>query len=372
MHKIFKYRLYPTRHQITLLNQTLEICRQVYNKTLGIRKDSYEKEKKSLSLYDTHKLLPIWKKEVLEWKNVNAQVLQNVQARVDLAYKAFFRRVKSGQNPGYPRFKGYGRYDSFTYPQAYQKGIKLVKNGILINKIGLVSVVFHRPIQGKIKTVTIWRSNTGKWYTFINVEVDPVRLPCTDLVVGIDLGLSNFAVLSNENVVENPKFFKKLEKRLARVQRKFSKLKKGSKEKKKFRKVVAKVYEKITNQRKDFAHKLSRDLVNRFGVIVFEDLDITDMIQDKRFSKSINDVPWGQFVRYVSYKAEEAGRNVVLVNPKNTSKMCSQCGNIKEDLELKDRIYVCRRCGLVLDRDYNASLNILVLGLQHLEQASSK
>jgi len=364
VHKTFKYRLYPTHVQVTLLNTTLEICRQVYNKTLGMRKYTYETEKKSLSLYDTHNLLTKWKKDSVHWNSVYSQVLTNVQVRVDLAYKAFFRRVKAKQTPGFPRFKGKGRYDSFTFPQASNQGAKIVGGGLRLSKIGIISTVFHRPVQGKIKTITIRKSSTNKWYAYINVEIDPVRLPANDLAVGIDLGIKTFAVLSNGETVPNPRFFKRSEKKLAKVQRKYSKLEKGSSKRRAYRKVVARVYEKISNQRKDFAHKLSRSLVHQFGTVVFEDLNIRGMIQDGHLAKSIHDVAWHQLVQYTIYKAEEAGRSVILVDPRNTSKKCSRCGSIKEDLTLDDRTYICTRCGLVLDRDFNASINILALGLQ--------
>ncbi|MFA5132732.1 MAG: transposase [Candidatus Paceibacterota bacterium] len=364
MRKFFKFRLYPTHAQVTSLNTTLEICRQVYNKTLDIRKTAYETEKKSIFLYDTQKLLTQWKKTNTHWNTVYSQLLTNVQMRVDLAYKAFFRRVKAKQNPGFPRFKGKNRYDSFIYPQANTCGAFIEDTGIRLSKIGTVSAVFHRPILGKVKTITIRHTPTNKWYATISVEVDPVRLPHEDKSVGIDLGLEKFATLSDGTIIQNPRFFKKSENRLARVQRKFSKTKKGSKERRHLRKSVSKIYEKISNQRKDFAHKLSNALVNKYGTIVFEDLNIKGMVQGGHLAKSIHDVAWNMLVQYTSYKAEEAGRNVVLVDPKNTSKKCSKCGNIKEDLELKDRTYTCARCGLVLDRDFNASINILALGLQ--------
>lgn len=364
MRTAFKYRIYPTHQQITLLNQTLETCRRLYNKTLGVRKDTYETEGKSLNLYDTQKMLTQWKTTNEYLPKVNTQVLQNVQVRVDLAYKAFFRRVKAKQNPGFPRFKGCGRYDSITFPQANINGIHIIDTGFRVNKIGNISAVFHRPIKGKVKTITISKTKTNKWYAIINTEVDPVRLPHSDLAVGVDLGLKEFAVLSNGVKVHNPRFFKHSQRRLTKVQRKFAKLEKGSLERNKYRKVVARVYEKITNQRKDFAHQISRRFVNDYGTIVFEKLDVQDMIQNGHLAKSISDVAWSQLVQYTTYKAEEAGRVVVLVDPKNTSKRCSKCGSIKADLTLQDRTYQCQKCGLRLDRDLNASINILALGLQ--------
>jgi len=362
MRKAYRYRLYPTKSQATLLEQTLEICRGVYNDTLALRKDAWEQDQRSISLYETNKILTQWKQDRPDLKHVHSQVLQNAQMRVDLAFKAFFRRVKAGENPGYPRFKGKGRYDSFTYPQY---GFTLDGDRLHLAKIGDVQVVLHRPIEGMIKTLTIRRSATGKWYACFSVEYDPDPAPRKETVVGVDVGLESFVTLSNGEKIENPRFFRTDEKVLAKAQRRLSKAEKGTPERKKARTIVAHVHERIANQRLNFAHQTSRQLVDRFGTIVFEDLNITNMQKNHCLAKSIADVAWNQFVTITTSKAEDAGSRVVLVNPRNTSQMCSRCGMIVAKT-LSDRIHSCPHCGLSMDRDQNAAVNILRLGLQSL------
>jgi putative transposase len=360
--KTFKYRLRPSRRQRTLLLQTLESCRWVYNETLATRKNTWEQEKKTLSLYDTNKLLPFWKAEHPEWVSVHSQVLQNVQERVDLAFKAFFRRVKAGEKPGYPRFRGYGWYASFTFKQS---GFELQGNRLLISKIGAVRIVLHRPIQGRVKTLTLQREAVGNWYACFACEVEPEPLPFNELEVGVDVGLESFATLSNGMQIENPRFFRHDEKELAKVQRLLSKAEKGTPERAKRRKAVQHVHQRIANRRKDFAHKLSHDWVDRFGMISFEKLHIRNMLQNHCLAKSISDAAWNQLITYTTYKAENAGRVVVSVDPRNTSKQCSCCGTmVKKSLSV--RVHQCPVCGLVMDRDENASNNILRLGLESL------
>ena len=365
MRRTYRYRIYPTKSQVTLLERTLEICRWVYNDTLALRKNAWEQEQRSVSLYETNKILTQWKRERPELKEVYAQTLQNVQVRVDLALKAFFRRVKAGEKPGYPRFKGKGRYDSFTYPQGEKGGFKFVGDRLNLSKIGDVKIVLHRPIEGTIKTLTIRRSATGKWYACFSVEYDPDPAPRKETAVGVDVGLTSFATLSNGEKIENPRFFRTDEKALAKAQRKLSKVEKGTPERKKARKIVAHVHERIANRRLNFAHQTSRQLVDRFGTIVFEDLNITNMQKNHGLAKSIADVAWNQFVTITTSKAEDAGSHVILVNPRNISQMCSRCGMIVAKT-LSDRVHSCPHCGLEMDRDQNAAVNILRLGLQSL------
>jgi len=362
MLKAYRYRIYPTKSQVALLEQTLEICRWVYNDTLALRKNAWEQEQLSISLYETNKILTQWKRERPELKQVHSQVLQNAQMRVDLAFKAFFRRVKSGENPGYPRFKGKGRYDSFTFPQS---GFTLDSNYLNLSKIGDVKIVLHRPVEGTTKTLTIRRSLTGKWYACFSVEYDPSPAPQKDTVIGIDVGLESFATLSNSEKIENPRFFRTDEKAIAKAQRKLSKLEKGTPERKKAQKIVAHINERIANRRLNFAHQTSRQLVNKFGTIVFEDLNITNMQKNHRLAKSIADVAWNQFISITQSKAEDAGSRVILINPRNTSQQCSRCGMIVAKT-LSDRVHSCPHCGLLMDRDQNAAINILRLGLQSL------
>ena len=363
MRKTFQYRLYPSKSQIRVLEHTLEVCRWVYNRTLATRKDAYEERKESVSLYDTRNMLTVWKKEDQEYNKVYSQVLQNVQERVDLAFQAFFRRVRNGENPGYPRFKGKGRYDSFTFPQS---GFNLIENHHLrLSKIGEIKIWMHRPIEGKIKTLAVRRTSTGKWYACFSCEVETKPLPENTRAVGIDVGLEKFATLSTGEYIENPRYFRKGENALAKAQRKLSKLDKESPKRANQRHVVSHIHEKISNQRKDFAHKLSRRLVDEFGIIVFEKLNITNMTQNHCLAKSIQDAAWNQLIQFTTYKAEDAGRSVVMVNPNGTSKKCSRCGTMV-DKDLSVRIHVCPTCGLEINRDLNASYNILGLGLQSL------
>src|SRR5216684_7852816 len=217
MHKMFQYRIYPTKKQVQKLNETLGECRWLYNHFLEQRKTTYEQEGQSLSCYHQIDTLGLLKQERATLKQVHSQVLQNVAVRIDLAFKAFFRRCKASEKPGFPRFRGDHRYDSFTFPQS---GFSLVSvpqtashnDRIVLSKIGSIKMVYHRPLRGKVKTCTIRRSSTGKWYVSFSVECDPLHLPETPTQVGIDVGLKTFATLSTAEEIENPRFFRKEEK----------------------------------------------------------------------------------------------------------------------------------------------------------------
>lgn len=363
--KTFKYRLQPSKSQRTRFMQTLELCRWVYNETLATRKNTWEQERKTLSLYDTNKLLTGWKHQHPQLKDVYAQVLQNVQERVDLAFRAFFRRVKASEKPGYPRFRGYGWYDSFTFKQG---GFKLLDNRLFLSKIGPVKIIPHRPIEGRIKTLTVQRDAIGNWYTCFACEVKAEPLPYNYQAVGIDVGLESFATLSNGMKVENPRFFRRDEKEFVKAQRRLSKAEKGTPERMKRRKAVQHIHKRIANRRKNFAHKLSGELVDSFGLIAFEKLNGKTMLQNHCLAKSISDAAWNQLIQYTMYKAENAGRVVVLVDPRNTSKRCSCCGTLVEK-SLSVRVHACPVCGFLIDRDENAAHNILRLGLESLGDA---
>ena len=376
--KTYKYRIYPTKAQETILDKMLEECRWLYNKILETRKNSYEQNGVSLGNYDTMTMIPVWKKERPSLKSVHSQVLQNVNVRVDLAFKAFFRRVSrqarqpEGEpvEPGYPRFKGYGRYDSMCYPQ-YGNGVRLEGSTLILSKLGNVKVELHRELCGTPKTVCLRRSSTGKWFVTLSCECAPIPLPKSEKFAGIDVGLQTFATLSNGEKVANPRFFKKEQGALAKAQRKMSKLAKGTPERVKALRVVSRIHERITNKRTNFAHQESRKLVNTYGVIVLEKLAVVDMMSNhtqvfgNKLNKSIADVAWSQLAQFTAYKAEEAGRLFLQVDPRNTSKMCSRCGSIVPK-DLSVRVHDCHHCGLVLDRDHNAAINILALGLQRI------
>ena len=363
MHKMFQYRIFPTKKQVHTLNDTLDACRWLYNHLLEKRKEAYEQEGQSLSCYYQIDTLGVLKQERPPLKQVHSQVLQNVAVRIDLAFKAFFRRCKASEKPGFPRFRGKDRYDSFTFPQS---GFSITHDDrVTLSKIGSVKMVSHRPIKGTIKTCTIQRSSTGKWYVSFSVECEPERLPETPTQVGIDVGLKTFATLSDGYAIENPRFFRKEEKALAKVQRTHSKLTKGTPERRKHRKVIARVHERIAFRRDNFTHQESRQIVDRFGVICVEDLQVNRMVHNHCLAKSIHDASWTGFVDKLSSKAEEAGRTFVTVNPAYTSQDCSRCHH-RHKMPLGERVYHCPCCLLVLDRDLNASKNILAVGLHSL------
>lgn len=360
---MFQYRLYPTKKQETKLNQTLEECRWLYNQLLAERRATYEQTGKGLTLYQQHATYPLLKLERPSLKSVHSQVLQNVAVRLDLAMKAFFRRAKVGENPGYPRFKSKGRYDSFTYPQF---GFQIDEQGKLaLSGIGHVKLVLHRPIRGKIKTLTIQKSSTGKWYASFSVEYEPEHLPENPSHVGIDVGLTTFATLSDSTEIDNPRFFRHEEKALAKVQRQHSKLAKGTPQRRKHRKGVARVHERIRFRRDNFTHQQSRKIINRYGVICVEDLHINRMVHNHCLSKSIHDASWSAFFSQLVCKAEEAGRRYVAVNPAYTSQDCSRCHH-RQSMPLSERTYHCPCCLLSIDRDLNAAKNILAVGLHSL------
>jgi putative transposase len=376
MRKTFQYRIFPTKQQVKKLEATLEECRWLYNHLLEKRKTAYAQTGKGLSLYQQQATFPILKQERPSLNAVHSQILQNVAVRVDLALKAFFRRVREhALEPGFPRFKGKGRYDSFTFPQSGFSIVSVVSvprtasrtashdERVCLSKIGSVKMVSHRKIKGKMKTCTVQRSATGKWYVCFSCECEPERLPETPTQVGIDVGLKTFATLSNGEEIPNPRFFRKEEKALAKVQRKHAQLAKGTPLRRRHRKVVARVHERTRFRRDNFTHQESRQIVDRFGTICVEDLHVNRMVHNHCLAKSIGDASWSAFFSKLSCKAEEAGRIYVAVNPAYTSQTCSVCGH-RQKMPLDVRVFDCPCCHVHLDRDLNAAKNILGLGLQ--------
>jgi putative transposase len=331
---------------------------------LADRQDTYEFSGKGLTYYAQARKLQIFRGTWTKLQSVHSQVLQNVAVRVDLAFKAFFRRVKAGENPGYPRLKGRDWYDSFTYPQS---GWSVSENKIKLSKIGSVKIKLHRPITGIVKTCTIRRQN-NKWFVCFVCEVEPAILPLTSKSIGIDVGLEKFAALSDGVFIDNPRFFRKEEKALAKSQRKLFKQPKGSKERCRAKKVISRVHERIRNRRHNFVHQLSRKLVNENDVLIVEKLNTKNMLLNRCLAKSISDASWTQFRSVLTNKAESAGRILLSVNPAYTSQDCSACG-FRAKKPLKERWHFCPNCGLSLDRDTNAAINILRLGLQSLVKA---
>jgi putative transposase len=362
VHKTFQYRLYPTAKQEAKMMATLDECRWLYNHLLEQRNTAWEEQQQSLGLKDQYASLPALKTERPSLAEVHSQVLQNVAVRIDLAFKAFFRRCQAGEKPGHPRFRGRDRYDSFCYPQA-PSGCKLVDDHLTLSGIGTVRIRLHRVLEGKPKTVCVRRSSTGKWYVTFSCEWQSTSLPESAERAGIDMGLASFATLSTAETISNPRFFRTEEQALAKAQRHLAKEAKGTPQRKKRRKVVARVHERARWKRQDFAHQHSRRMVNRFQVIAVEDLSVNRMVRNHCLAKSISDAAWAAFAAMLSFKAAWAGRSFIAVNPAYTSQDCSACGQ-RQKMPLSDRVYRCPCCGLELDRDHNAALNILRLGLQ--------
>jgi putative transposase len=365
--KTFKYRLYPNKEQCRLLDQQIEECRWLYNRLLEARKTAWEFQQESVQLYDQHALLPALKAERPTLAQVQSQVLQNVAVRIDLAFKAFFRRCKAGETPGYPRFRGVGRYASFTFPQV-PVGCHLDAEAkrLRVMNVGLVKVVLHRPLEGTPKTATLQRSSTGKWYVSFSCEcAGPAPLLPTGQEVGLDIGLATFAMPTQGEPIANPRFFRQDESALRGAHRRLSRAEQGSPEQAERRHVVARIYERIAWRRGDFAHQHSRRLVNQFDLIAVEDLSVNRMLHNHCLAKSIADAAWTQFATFLSHKAAWAGRRCIAVNPAYTSQDCSRCGH-RQQLSLSDRVYLCPCCGLVLDRDLNAARNILRLAKELL------
>ena len=355
-----KYRLYPTKAQATALNTTLDTLRLVYNSLLNERKFLYETTGKGISQYGQEKHFALWRRQFPELADVHSHLLQNAALRVNLAFTAFFRRVRGGETPGFPRFKGVGQYDSLTFKE-FGNGVSFKQGGLFVSKIGHIKGEFHRPTEGTPKTATL-RRQAGKWFVCIACEVGPELLGPSAEAVGIDVGLRTFAALSNGEFIENPCFFRKDEKALAKAGRKQAKTKKRSPARRKANKVLARIHERVRDRRHDFCHQNARRVVSRFGVIAVEKLNVRGMVQSHSPAKSISDAAWSQFRSVLTDKAERAGREVHAVNPAFTSQDCHACG-YRAKKKLSERWHLCPMCGASLDRDTNAAINILRLAL---------
>ena len=393
--KAYKYRIYANKAATEKLHWVLDRCRELYNAALDERKSAYCMAGKSISVYEQKRDLVEIKEAIRpEYQQIASHVLQDVLFRLEKAFSAFFLRVKNGEKPGYPRFQSRTRYDSFTYPDhagwkleeqkrpADKKGMVRVK--LHLSKLGTVKLHLHRNIEGMIKTLTIKREGV-QWYAVFTCEIGkPKALEVAYEDVGIDLGVTHFAALSTGEFIDNPRHYRRAEKRLKHLQAALSRKKRGSHRRKKAVQAVAKAHRKIRNQRQDFLHKESRKLVNRYQVIVFEDLQTTNLVKRPKpkpdeetgqylpngaaakagLNKSINDAGWSQFVRYCTYKAAWAGRTLVQVDPKYTSQICSGCSAVVKKT-LEERWHSCE-CGCELDRDTNAAINILRVGYKLL------
>lgn len=355
----YKFRIYPDKEQLQKLINWLETCRVIYNSAVVDRKSHYSRNGKGLTRIKQQVTLKTDKEKHAQVKDIHSQVTQEVLFRVDKAYKNFFRRVQAGEKLGYPRYKGPGQYKSLTFTQFGDGLGASFQNGKLkLSKIGLVKINLHRDLCGKIKTCTIKREQSGQWYAVLSVEEAPVLFSPNQQSIGLDMGIKEFAVLSNGEVIPNPKHLQKSEKKLKTVQRSLSRKKKGSKNRAKAKEKLAKQHNKVKNQRKEFHHQISSQLVWKYGFIAVEDLEIKNMVKNHHLAKSISDAGWGEFLSMLSYKAASAGRIVMKVKPHGTSQICCQCGEtVKKDLAV--RTHCCPHCNLILDRDHNAAINIL-------------
>lgn len=356
--KAYKFRLYPNEEQRVLFEKHFGCVRYIYNWGLEQKIKHYTTTKKTISFFDFSKKLPTFKEENPWLKEVNSQALLASLRNLDNAFAAFFRKQNN-----FPNFKAkHFSKSSFQCPQF----VKLNEQQTLVSlpKIPNIPIVCHRKLEGKIKTVTISKTSTGKYFASFLVEQDknlPSKLPIAeDSILGIDIGLKDFIATSDGQKVSHPKYLQRSQNRLAIHQRRFSKLKKGSKNKQKQKLKVALIHEKITNQRKDFLHKLTHKLVNESQVTVFglEDLNISGMVKNHKLAKSINSSGWAMFKTFLTYKSEQVGKSIVEI-PRfaPSSKLCSVCGTINRELKLGDRTWQCS-CGASHDRDINAAKNI--------------
>jgi putative transposase len=360
MRQAFLYRLYVNETQSDKLDNLLRLARQLYNAALQQRRDAWKYQHKSLNYYDQANQLKEVRNEIPEFAQLNFSAAQDMLRRLDKSFKAFFRRVKSGEVAGFPRFKGRDRFDSITFP-TYGDGIKIKGGRLYVQNVGLLKIKIHRVLEGEINTVTIKRE-CGKWYAVFSNTVEIKPLPVSDRTVGIDVGLTSFAVTSDGEYIENPRYLREAEAVLRVAQRSVSRKKKGSNNRRKAVRLLAKKHLRVKRQRADFAHKVADNLVKNYGRIAVEDLRIKNMVQNHHLALSISDAGWGQFLSILAYKAEYAGREFVQVNPNGTSQICSGCGaTVKKSLST--RVHNCPACGLSLNRDFNAALNIKRLGL---------
>ena len=365
--KAYKYRIYPNQEQKNLLAVQFGHARFVYNWALATRKAHYAEHGQGLSFYDTNWMLTKVKRIVPWLKEADSQGLQVKLRDLDRTYKNFFEKSKNGRLPkgngkprqdgmpkGYPRFHSKHDEQSICYPQRF----KVEGSRVYLPKVGWVRAIFHRPLEGKMKNCTVSKTKTGKYFVSIQVEVEkpePIKLTG---VVGIDLGLKHFAVLSTGEKIDQPHYLRQTERRLKRAQRVLSRRKKGSKGREKARQRVAIWHERIANQRKDFLHQVSHRLAGQFGHIKIENLNVAGLLKNHKLARSISDSGWGEFGRQLGYKSAWRGGFVEKIDRfYPSSKTCSACGWVNQALKLQHRFWTCQ-CGAQHDRDHNAAINI--------------
>lgn len=358
-----KYRIYPSEEQKVLLEKHFGCSRLIYNLGLECKTMAWNGSKRNLTWFDISKQLPDLKEEYTFFKEVNSQSLQMSLRNLDTAYKNFFRgRAR------FPNFKSRKSKQSFQCPQRIS-----VENGKLyIPKFKKgIKIVLHRPIKGLIKTTTISRTPTNKYFVSFIVEtkdhIPEKRELSNDKAVGLDLGIKSFLVTSDGIKFDNPKYLKASLAKLKRLQIVFSKKKNGSNRYNRFKFRVARIHERIANQRKDFLHKVSDVITKQYDTICIENLSVSDMLKNHNLARSISDCGWGMFKQFLEYKAEWRGVNIVEIGRFDpSSKTCSSCGYINSQLELKDRTWSCPTCDVLHDRDVNAAKNILQFGLRYI------
>jgi len=359
MVRTFRYPLLPTSSQEATLEHWLVLCQRLYNGALEQRKDAWRKQKKSVTRYDQQKELTQLRKEAPEYDAVSARALRSSLHRLDEAFRGFFRRLKRGEKPGFPRFRSRDRYDSMGIGRVLPEGDK--GDRVRVPNLGLVRFKLYRPLNGVVRDVTLKRT-AKRWYVCFSVdlgEAPPKRVVRS--ATGIDVGLTTFATMADGSTIENPRYMQAAAEKLAERQRRLARKKRGSGGRRKAKQLVARAHEHIRNQRLDFARKASKALFERYDLIAHEDLNIRGMVHGN-LAKSIHDAAWGVFLRCLALKAEEAGAYLVAVDPRGTTKRCSRCGD-DVPKTLSEREHVCDRCGLRLGRDHNAAINIHALGL---------
>ena len=364
MKRTIKIRLYPNKQQKDVLNKHFGCCRFIYNAALNYKMTMYRDYHVKVSKYDIVNQLVDVKKEY-DWLNeTKAECLQNVIDHLDFAYRQFF---KGG---GYPKFKSKRNKQSFLQKQNFKILKEIDKIVFLKHKIKFKCSERDKDLirNNKINRITYSKDKIGNYYASVLIECEIEKLPKTNSEIGIDLGIKSFLVTSNQEFVENPKFFNKTLKQIKRLNKQLSKKQKGSKNKEKTRIKLAKKHLKITNQRDYFLHNLSSKLINENQIICLESLNIKGLLEEKKLARHIQDASWGKFISMLTYKAEWRGREIKRIDRfYPSSKTCSNCGSIRKDLTLRDRTFKCNNCGLEIDRDYNASLNILKIGINHPE-----